>query len=415
MQSIFNKTTLMGKFIKQLVATFPTPIVSTWEPGQFVIAGSSYISKDYVLRALHNGTPRSYDDIGSFIDEKTQEKYSDYFFEKIEPYVFGYSYPGTTTTYISNTVDYDNTTHYYLGEYLRLLRIVRGIDLMPYYNCFGGKILNNIDFVQTDRGWRFRSSTKEGYKFAVVPVKYGKTYTIGLNYFGKVELMPCFFTGNKFLPQSSAAVANIEKESGGDFDTYKVVYNTNIAKPFIYKTPSWERLTTLATVDVGQFERYFTLLIKIPESIDTPISVVEGDVSDCNDGLMTTENAYIRTVVRNYAPSNAEEEYTPDYASPLSLFSTTLTRSKAFSDRLVEYLLLNVIDSADELSGNVKRVQDAIRELPNSAYAISNSVYGIWSDSMREFIYNFMMSNPNVSVPIDINGFVDKDTERYLV
>ena len=46
--------------------------------------------------------------------------------------------------YISNTSYYDSNTHYFLGQYLRMIRDLYNIDLMAYYNCWCGNILDNL-------------------------------------------------------------------------------------------------------------------------------------------------------------------------------------------------------------------------------------------------------------------------------
>lgn len=57
------------------------------------------------------------------------------FFEILEPYVKGNYYRGITSNFESESSLYDYKTHYYLGEYLRYIRDLDGINLMPYYNC----------------------------------------------------------------------------------------------------------------------------------------------------------------------------------------------------------------------------------------------------------------------------------------
>lgn len=413
MRDEYNKTTLMGKFIKQLVATNPVPIVSTWEPGQFVVENLSYISKDFVLKARHSGTPTAYDDTGTFVGRESE--YIDYYFDKVEPYVFGEVYRGITTIYHSNSVDYDASTHYYLGEYLRLYKIKTGINLLPFYNCFSGAYIDNIDFnMDKDKNITFKVVDTKTYKVAVVPVKYGKTYTIGLNCGVGVEIISCFYDGNKFMSQSSKAINNIQNSTGESENTYKKFYNTSINKPFTYNTPTWETLMTKLQVPVGQYERYYVLLIKLPRSIDTPISVVEGDYSHCNDAINTTNNTYAEFVgdlssCHEVDDGNIAESY---LTMPLELFKSTLTKSIAFSDRLVEYLLLNVIDSADELTNNIKKVQD------NLPISIPKVLYGIWTESMKYYIYTLAMllfkNSIVMPIPYDINGYVDKDIESVL-
>lgn len=402
MRNEFNKTTLVSNFVKQLVATSNLPIVSSWSPGQFVVEGLSYVSKDYILRALLTGTPKSYDDYDATKNE--------YYFEKVAPYVFNEKYDGITTNYISNSIDYDDQTHYYLGEYVRLYKMVNGIDLMPFYNCFGGKFVTNVDFTKGGKGLKFSGTSGSGYKMAVVPVKYNKTYTIGFNCPTRAEIVCCFFNGTKFLQKPTEALNK-------HITTYSVVCNTDITKPFVYTTPSWEQLITDSDVPVGQFERYFTLLIKLPATSTSAISVVEGDVRYATTYAFSVSGEYKRKTIRNYYPESIGVSYKPyefNGLSPLSLFQYSGSQSLAFSNRLVEYLLLNVVSGADEITGNIKRVQDSIRMMPNSLYVQSTMVDGVWSDRMQEYCYNIATTSKDNKHPLDINGYVDKDVEFAL-
>jgi len=45
---------------------------------------------------------------------------------------------------ISKSSYYDSDTHYRLGRYLRYIRDVYNINLMPFYNCYNYKSVNNI-------------------------------------------------------------------------------------------------------------------------------------------------------------------------------------------------------------------------------------------------------------------------------
>jgi hypothetical protein len=68
------------------------------------------------------------------------------FFERVSPYVFGQEYFNITGNYKSDLLGYDATTHFYLGQYLRMMRDIYDLDLMPFYNCYSGENLVDIDF-----------------------------------------------------------------------------------------------------------------------------------------------------------------------------------------------------------------------------------------------------------------------------
>jgi hypothetical protein len=79
--------------------------------------------------------------------------------------------------------------------------------------------------------------------------------------------------------------------------------------------------------------------------------------------------------------------------------------SYPFADRLMEYLLDNVISNRDEIGEDILRVRKALGE--NIAYD-KDSV--AWDEYLRKTIYDLYM-NTSATLKQDINGFVDKDVE----
>lgn len=94
--------------------------------------------------------------------------------------------------------------------------------------------------------------------------------------------------------------------------------------------------------------------------------------------------------------------------SNLNLLFMNNQVSYAFTGRLIEYLLDNVITSNDIISKNIKRAQESVN---------FTSRNGIWDDNLRVSIFNKTIENANKLdrvIPMDINGFVDKDSEKLL-
>lgn len=102
-------------------------------------------------------------------------------------------------------------------------------------------------------------------------------------------------------------------------------------------------------------------------------------------------------------------EYLNNYLySDLSLLKYLGNNSYAFSNRLLEYLLDNVITKNDQISKNTIRVQESINY---------PQINGVWDDNLRVNIFNSIVSKSkrlDKSIPKDINGFVDKDSEKLL-
>ena len=150
MYTRFNDNTIETKFIKQLVAKTQVPSISTWKPGDFAVRGMMYITRDAIWKCNHTGFPKDLLDTCTpakhvrILEKSIPKNYAGNqsipYFTKIGPYNFGKEYYNITSSYSSNILGYDATTHFYLGQYLRMMRDIFDLDLMPFYNCFcGGK------------------------------------------------------------------------------------------------------------------------------------------------------------------------------------------------------------------------------------------------------------------------------------
>ena len=82
--------------------------------------------------------------------------------------------------------------------------------------------------------------------------------------------------------------------------------------------------------------------------------------------------------------------------------------SYPFADRLVEYLLDNVITNRDEIGEDILRVR---KQLRGSVVYDASSV--AWDEFLRKTIYDLYM-NTSATSKLDILGFVDKDVEEFV-
>ena len=94
----------------------------------------------------------------------------------------------------------------------------------------------------------------------------------------------------------------------------------------------------------------------------------------------------------------------------LSLLQLNDGNTYPFSDRLIEYLLWNVITSVDDIGQNIERVQ----YYANAFDINSEFIPGVWSNYLRYIIY-LNYNRDKKSKHLDINGFVDKDVEKFLL
>lgn len=93
--------------------------------------------------------------------------------------------------------------------------------------------------------------------------------------------------------------------------------------------------------------------------------------------------------------------------SNLNLLYINNSNTYAFTSRLIEYLSQMVICSNDPISKNIRRVQESLGVATD----------GLWKDSLRTEIFDRVLDKSvqlNKSVPRDMNGFLDKDSEFLL-
>lgn len=176
-----------------------------------------------------------------------------------------------TTFAIKNQI-YDTYTHDYLGRYLRYVRDMHNIDLMPLYNCFGYATCDiSLDVLNAD-GEKLASfdSDDDNYKIYAIPVRFFKEYTIAIDCAKSVELCCCLY--DKYLDSRN----QFNKLYG---KTYLKATHTSFNKPFIY-----DRLLDLddlldkeSITELAQNELNLKLIIKLPADNKSSITILEGN------------------------------------------------------------------------------------------------------------------------------------------
>ena len=82
--------------------------------------------------------------------------------------------------------------------------------------------------------------------------------------------------------------------------------------------------------------------------------------------------------------------------------------SYPFADRLVEYLLDNVITNRDEIGEDILRIRQKLNgSISYDAHSVA------WDEYLRKTIYDLYMSSSKTT-KLDISGFVDKDVEQFI-
>jgi hypothetical protein len=235
---------------------------------------------------------------------------------------------GLTRSLRDSSIEYDSTTHEYLGEYLRFLRDYHNINLMSLYNCFNNKICNNIYFnflVSSVAGHASSvtfSSQDSNYRIYAIPVKLFSKYTIAIDCSQGIEMFCGFYNNN--LEVSSKAEELAAK-------TYTKIHRSIFNQPIIYdklditKWPAsndfliYEAPNSASQIRTDKFTRWdlatrehdLRLFIKVPVSCKSSITILEGDYQEFNsykytpakynaDGTLfdpeVNENKNLRTV-----------------------------------------------------------------------------------------------------------------------
>jgi hypothetical protein len=154
-------------------------------------------------------------------------------------------------------------------------------------------------------------------------------------------------------------------------------------------------------------EKYLYLCIQLPVTNESSIVVLEGEYRNRLPEEEVEQFDLSQINVQNIKYIS-DAQINQKLLSNLSLLLMNTRTSYAFSNRLMEYLLWNVIDYQDEISQNTLRIQE-YQEL----YRYKTYAPGVFDKETRFLTYNGYMHDENTS-DIDINGFVDKDVEKFV-
>lgn len=392
MQKFFTNT-LENKFIKNLLRNSPIPLYSTVAVGDYITKGCTYIFRYNVIRCTASG----------YITETYTNTSG--MFDILHPFKFGEYDPKISEKFISKYNYYDSETHRYLGDYLRCIRDIYNIDLMPFYNCFNYKVVSNIDLKTP---YPYVSDTYD--KVLLVPIKFNKTYTIALDCASEVRIKGIIYDNFGMFNRSNTAIPDYLTQYLED--SLHVYQGISFKQPITYRISTESENDILISQEDGQsyisaddlyaFQKYLYIAIQIPQNVISSVVVLEGDYTQYRNVVINAE----------VLPSMSQQELNALCLSNLALLEFNDYTIYAFSNRLIEYLLLNVVTSQETLTDNIVRVQEEVG-LP-----IPYRDAGIWSNELRYYIFtkymNTAVSTKRVPV-VDINGFVDVDIEKALM
>lgn len=391
----FFTDTLMSRFIKRLIRSTNLPLLHVLEDGDTPIIGASYLYKNEI------------------------RKYS----SRTEYISYSYDPTDITTHYNfhSKHMYYDTETHKQLGEYLRYIKATKGLNLMPYYNCLSYLALPNLTLKKpdTESSPHYTSLSDPTLRVYAAAVKFGKKYTIAIDSDTPVKIAPVIYHEDFGLISTDATRSNYYTDSLSG--AYLEIPNSKFTEPFIFTMPPAEDLSLYAQ------EKNLYLAIQTADTNGSSVVILEGDYTNSwkEISITSTLNSEEIKSLENGSENQINESEQPaskDYLN-LSLLQFNSKKSFAFSSRLFEYLLLNIIHKDEEISGNIEYLDNILRNLPEDLFNISsaytskgNSPY-LWSDDMqhsvRKYINNLQVNE--VAYFRDQDGNFNSDIEEFIL
>lgn len=390
----FNTDTLGGRFIKSLLAQTPIPIFECVLDGDHLVEGCYYIYKQFVIRCASSGV---------LAVNKTEKLYPS---DKLFPSVFLIPDKGLkcATFYVKSMIDeynmkifstyksssnfYDSETHYQLGRYLRYVYVTTGLNLFPFYNCYNATYFSDVELFATSyRGVGIRRTSKQKSKVVAVPILFGHTYTIALDCPTQVLVRACLHDNSGFSSEE-----DLPKDVASALSNSGTIYSR-----MQFKNLNTFRIET-ASKDAIMLQHNLYLMIQLPYDNDSSIVVLEN--FDDFVGVKCNEN-YVRE----------------PFLLNSSLLKMNTRESYAFSDRLIEYLLGNVVYERDNISQNIAKVQTAIATTSYDYYKSfirGINKKGIWDNNIKRIVLSIAEEYNESNVIYDQDGNINKDTEKII-
>lgn len=333
----------------------------------------------------------------------------------LDDFAFGQSVPNITQRFVSNVSYYDPKTHRFLGEYLRCLRDIYGLDLMALYNCFDYDSTDKFNLTQDG----IVESAPMKSKVLLVPIKFNKTYTIAIDCDFPVLVKSVFYDGVLLKDIDESSFTDLIDEKVIRFNglrfsdpvTYSVSNDTSadlymptgILSEEEQKIAEEQAYQRKREVDrtLQEHEKYLYLAIQLPKTNTSSIVVIEGDFSSVADNYIASAEGINKL---------SDRQLSLIFRSQLSLLQSNSGEQIPYADKLIAYLLQYTIDCREEIDENVAGIETKIDYHP----PLPEFVKGIWDVDLRYTLYSKYMNIQNIEWidKKDILGFVDRDIEN---
>ena len=388
----FNYSNTETLFIKNLLKNTYLPYAPTVRHGDYLIKGVDYCFGNNLIHCTESGTLTTKTSMlegvlyvqgynNNVTPTKLSPSVSDsaktgaYFlcgagaktakYYTVETINFNNFQPGINSNYVSNSTYYDSETHQMLGKYLRWYRDVYSIDLMSMYNCFCDMSTSHLHLTKGN----VEDGKLNGSTVWVIPAQLNKTYTLFINSAHKVTI------GYTFM-NNRGRILNDNKDGYVD---ESLNFDITEYNELTYGTPIYYS-TQLLDSNKMIYNNNFYIVVQVDSNYPISIVVLEGKYKRHFNRVVT--NAFDRNLIQDYGFDS--------FLCPSLAISPT-TYYIPYSNRLIEFLLNNVITPSTDISLNVKRIQE---ELNNRGIDITPN--DVWSDDLRYSILNeyFKYHNP---------------------
>lgn len=253
----FNKISTYSNVIKNLLAMTYLPLIRSVREGDYICMDRLYIFRCDIIKCTSSGY------IGKelYLANSPIAKW-----ERIGEFHFGDKDGKLSTNYVSNVEGYDYKTHERLGQYLRNLRDMYGLNLMPLYNCFSNQPFEN-HIIKNNR--IIKTSEDNNTKIYKIPIRFNQDYTVCIENLGITTFAPAFIRYNSLLKQNNTQYGNGVDVTNQYInlhcaDNIHSIANLSFGRPYKVRfnnKPEHKELTTY-----NSFDKIFNENINIPES-----------------------------------------------------------------------------------------------------------------------------------------------------
>lgn len=382
----FNAINTETRFIKNLLKNTYLPLYPAVTDGDLLVSGAIYSYKDKIIKCIDSGSLNTqtlkYCDITSIcgptficnvgIRKATYEQISIYSTNKLEP--------GINSNILSHLEYYDSDTHKHLGNYLRWYRSIYGIDLMPFYNCFTNKSIDNL-YLDSHT---IQDKQNSKYTLWAIPINLNKEYTIFIESSSPVRLKGAFLNDANRI--TTKDVNGNKTPLDSLLNDYVQTYsNTTYKQPIKYNT-----VTTNSKLIC--FNNLFYLLLQVDNTHSGSIVVLEGDYKEVPRKIITSSEI-LNSAIKNTNNTHKDIDYgvfKPKVTPSITQIQSS--ESIPYSDRLIEFLTENSITNNEDIPKNISRIYKQINN--KDMYNLPEDT---WHPLIKYLLYNkyFNYTNNN--------------------